>query len=280
MTLVATRPGAGRGPAVRVPGRSAGSRVAGGEVVAAHLPGQLLATAIAAARRGRRPGGRRAARAPPPCSPSRWRRAPRQRDSAAYALALEGLGAELSTSVDWDAFRVGVSAPVALLLDAVRLAGRGGPHPAAGPGRRRPGARRRGDRAADGLGPARPAGRRRAAGRPVRRRRAVRPAAARRPHLGGRGDRRRRARLPRSPGCCGRACCWSPATWTSSTWHALGEAAFAGTAGEPLDRGGPARRAAAATAAGSSWWTGRARCSRRCGSGTGRRSGPPPTTCR
>ncbi len=43
------------------------------------------------------------------------------RDSAQYALALEGLGAELSTSVDWDSFRLGVSVPVGLLPRAVTL---------------------------------------------------------------------------------------------------------------------------------------------------------------
>jgi zinc protease len=43
------------------------------------------------------------------------------RDSAAYALALEGLGAELSTSVDWDSFRVGLSVPVGVLSRAVAL---------------------------------------------------------------------------------------------------------------------------------------------------------------
>src|SRR5262249_11840206 len=43
------------------------------------------------------------------------------RDAAAYALALEGLGARLFTDVDWDAVEVGVQAPVDRLLAAVGL---------------------------------------------------------------------------------------------------------------------------------------------------------------
>jgi predicted Zn-dependent peptidase len=43
------------------------------------------------------------------------------RDSAAFALALEGLGAELSASVDWDSFRTGVTVPVDVLPAAVEL---------------------------------------------------------------------------------------------------------------------------------------------------------------
>ena len=120
MTLVTTRPGTGAArpyafPAVR--------RVTahGGTVIAAHLPGQILANALLLLDAGaaRESDGREGTAT---VLAKSLEEGTRQRDSAAYALALESLGAELSPGVDWDTFRVGVSAPGPLLADAVRLA--------------------------------------------------------------------------------------------------------------------------------------------------------------
>jgi zinc protease len=119
VTLVATRPGAGIPrpysfpPITRV-------TVDGGVVVAAHLPGQILATAslLLDAGAGREPAGREGTAS---VLAKALEEGTASRDSAAFALALEGLGAELSTSVDWDAFRAGVSVPVDLLPPAVEL---------------------------------------------------------------------------------------------------------------------------------------------------------------
>ena len=121
MTLIATRPDSGAARPYSFPDDRQRATVGGGQVVAAHMPGQLLATASLLLDAGARPGGRRAARAPRRCWPSALEEGTRLADSAAFALALEGLGAELSTSVDWDAFRVGVSVPVGLLPGAVGL---------------------------------------------------------------------------------------------------------------------------------------------------------------
>jgi predicted Zn-dependent peptidase len=44
-----------------------------------------------------------------------------QRDAAAFALALERLGTELTLSTDWDSFRAGVEVPVDRLPEAVEL---------------------------------------------------------------------------------------------------------------------------------------------------------------
>ncbi|MEV4709216.1 pitrilysin family protein [Actinoplanes sp. NPDC049316] len=119
MSLVATRPGPGDARPYAFPAIHRVS-VAGGEVVAAHLPGQLLATAsllldAGAAREA--PGREGTAGVLAKC----LEEGTTTRDSAQYALALEGLGAELNTSVDWDSFRVGVSVPVGLLSRAVTL---------------------------------------------------------------------------------------------------------------------------------------------------------------
>jgi zinc protease len=119
VTLVATRPGAGIPrpysfpPITRV-------TVDGGVVVAAHLPGQILATAslLLDAGAGREAAGREGTAS---VLAKALEEGTASRDSAAFALALEGLGAELSTSVDWDAFRAGVSVPVDLLPPAVEL---------------------------------------------------------------------------------------------------------------------------------------------------------------
>ncbi|MFC4067809.1 M16 family metallopeptidase [Actinoplanes subglobosus] len=120
MTLVTTRPGTGAArpyafPAIR--------RVTahGGTVIAAHLPGQILASALLLLDAGaaRESDGREGTAT---VLAKSLEEGTRKRDSAAYALALESLGAELSPGVDWDTFRVGVSAPGPLLADAVRLA--------------------------------------------------------------------------------------------------------------------------------------------------------------
>jgi zinc protease len=119
VTLVATRPDPGIPRPYSFPSITRVT-AGGGLIVAAHLPGQILATASllldAGAERetaGREGTGTVLAKALEEGTASR--------DSAAFALALEGLGAELSTSVDWDAFRAGVSVPVDLLPAAVDL---------------------------------------------------------------------------------------------------------------------------------------------------------------
>src|SRR5690349_187376 len=119
MSLVAARPGPGAARPYTFPDVRRVS-VGGGEVVAAHLPGQHLATAALLLDAGgaRETEGREGtATVLAKC----LEEGTTTRDSAAFALALEGLGAELSTSVDWDSVRVGVSVPVALLPRAVAL---------------------------------------------------------------------------------------------------------------------------------------------------------------
>jgi predicted Zn-dependent peptidase len=120
MTLVANRPEAGEARPYRFP-EIRRVHLNGGAVVAAHLPGQLLASSMLLLDAGaaHESDGREGTAT---VLAKSLEEGTRKRDSAAYALALEGLGAELNASVDWDAFRVGVSAPVPLLLDAVRLA--------------------------------------------------------------------------------------------------------------------------------------------------------------
>src|SRR6185312_2987758 len=95
--------------------------VAGGTVIGAHLPGQALASALLLLDAGaaREAAGREGTAT---VLAKSLEEGTAERDSAAYAIALESLGAELSPGVDWDTFRVGVSAPVPQLLDAVRLA--------------------------------------------------------------------------------------------------------------------------------------------------------------
>ncbi|GGL11041.1 M16 family metallopeptidase [Mangrovihabitans endophyticus] len=119
MTLIATRPGPGperpyRFPSVvRVP-------VGDGLVVAAHMPGHLIAGAslLLDAGASRETAGREGTAT---VLAKAIEEGTRTRNAAAYALALEGLGAELSTSVDWDTFRVGVSVPADVLPGAVDL---------------------------------------------------------------------------------------------------------------------------------------------------------------
>ncbi|GAB1694016.1 M16 family metallopeptidase [Krasilnikovia sp. M28-CT-15] len=119
MTLVADRPGAGRVRPYTFPAITR-RQIAGGLVVAAHLPGQSLATAalLIDAGAAREAAGREGtATVLAKC----LEEGTTTRDSAAYALALEGLGAELSTSVDWDTFQASVSVPAGVLLPAVEL---------------------------------------------------------------------------------------------------------------------------------------------------------------
>ena len=120
MTLIATRPDPGDARPYAFP-QLQRVTVSGGTVIAAHLPGQLLASAMLMLDAGaaRESTGREGTAT---VLAKSLEEGTASRDSTAYALALEGLGAELSPAVDWDSFRVGVSAPVPLLLDAVRLA--------------------------------------------------------------------------------------------------------------------------------------------------------------
>jgi zinc protease len=120
MTLIDTRPESGAARPYSFPTIQRVT-VNGGTVVAAHLPGQLLATAMLLLDAGaaRETAGREGTTT---VLAKSLEEGTAKRDSAAYALALESLGAELSPSFDWDSFRVGVSAPVPLLADAVRLA--------------------------------------------------------------------------------------------------------------------------------------------------------------
>ncbi|MGI5215791.1 M16 family metallopeptidase [Plantactinospora sp. CA-290183] len=119
MTLITERPVPGEARAYRFPEVIRRS-VAGGEVVAAHLPGHNLAVAVLIVEGGaeREPLGREGlvgvvAKA--------LEEGTTRRDAGAYALALEGLGTELGISADWDAFQVSVQVPVDRLPAAVEL---------------------------------------------------------------------------------------------------------------------------------------------------------------
>jgi len=119
VTLVATRPDSGPARPYSFP-TIYRTTVGGGQVIAAHLPGALLATAslLLDAGAARETAGREGtATVLAKC----LEEGTLARDATGFALALEGLGAELSTSVDWDAFRVGVSVPADLLPAAVSL---------------------------------------------------------------------------------------------------------------------------------------------------------------
>jgi zinc protease len=119
VTLIATRPGSGEARPYAFP-TIVRTTVGGGVVVAADMPGQLIATAslLLDAGAAREVAGREGTAT---VLAKALEEGTKDRDSAAYALALEGLGAALSTSVDWDTFRAGVSVPVDLLPGAVRL---------------------------------------------------------------------------------------------------------------------------------------------------------------
>jgi predicted Zn-dependent peptidase len=119
VTLIATRPDSGSPRPYAFPAIQRVT-VGGGTVIAAHLPGQLLASALllldaSAARESEGREGTATVLA------KSLEEGTRKRDSAAYALALESLGAEWAPSVDWDAFRIGMSAPVSQLAGALRL---------------------------------------------------------------------------------------------------------------------------------------------------------------
>jgi predicted Zn-dependent peptidase len=119
MTLITERPAAGDSRPYRFPPvvrQTAG----GGLVVAAHLPGHNLAVAtlLLDAGAGREPVGREGlARV----VAKALEEGTTARDSAAYALALEGLGTQLSTGVGWDSFELSVQVPVDRLRSAVEL---------------------------------------------------------------------------------------------------------------------------------------------------------------
>ncbi|MFK3983676.1 M16 family metallopeptidase [Micromonospora sp. NPDC050397] len=119
MTLIVDRPATGEPRPYRFP-RVVRRAVAGGEVVAAHLPGHNLAAAtlLIDAGAGREPLGREGLGG---VLAKALEEGTARRDSTAYALALEGLGTELSVGSDWDAFQAGVQVPVRRLLAAVEL---------------------------------------------------------------------------------------------------------------------------------------------------------------
>ncbi|HEX5594910.1 MAG TPA: pitrilysin family protein [Micromonosporaceae bacterium] len=119
MSLIAQRPEPGTPRPYRFP-PVVRQTVPGGEVVAADLPGHHLAVAtlLLDAGAGREPVGREGlvgvvAKA--------LEEGTTQRDSAAFALALERLGTQLALSADWDSFRASVQVPVDRLLPAVEL---------------------------------------------------------------------------------------------------------------------------------------------------------------
>ncbi|MEV0427504.1 pitrilysin family protein [Micromonospora sp. NPDC050495] len=125
MTLIATRPGPGAARPYRFP-QVVRRSAAGGQVVAAHLPGQNLAVALLLldAGAGREPVGKEGLGG---VLAKALEEGTAQRDGTAYALAIEALGTELVTGLDWDSFQVSaqvpvdrLSAAVALLAEAVR----------------------------------------------------------------------------------------------------------------------------------------------------------------
>lgn len=117
--LVEHRPGPGAPRPYSFP-RVVRRRVGGGEVVAADLPGRALAVAtlLLDAGAGREPVGVEGLAV---VVAKALEEGTRTRDATAYALALEGLGAQFYTTVDWDSFRAGVEAPVDRLPAAVGL---------------------------------------------------------------------------------------------------------------------------------------------------------------
>ncbi|MGN9767795.1 M16 family metallopeptidase [Micromonospora sp. SD12] len=119
MTLIADRPGPGAARPYRFP-QVVRRTVAGGQVVAAHLPGQNLAVALLLldAGAGREPTGKEGLGA---VLAKALEEGTAQRDATAYALAIEGLGTELVIGLDWDSFQVSVQVPVERLSAAVEL---------------------------------------------------------------------------------------------------------------------------------------------------------------
>ncbi|WP_018790629.1 M16 family metallopeptidase [Salinispora arenicola] len=119
MTLISTQPGPGTARPYRFP-QVVRRSVKGGQVVAAHLPGQSLAVALLLldAGAGREPRGREGLCA---VLAKALEEGTAQRDATAYALAIEALGTELVTGLDWDSFQVSVQVPVDRLPAAVEL---------------------------------------------------------------------------------------------------------------------------------------------------------------
>jgi zinc protease len=119
MSLIAVRPQPGPARPYRFPS-VVRHRAAGGEVVAAHLPGHRLAVAVLLldAGAGREPVGREGLAA---VVAKALEEGTSRRDAAEYALALERLGSQLSLSVDWDGFRASVQVEVERLRPAVEL---------------------------------------------------------------------------------------------------------------------------------------------------------------
>ncbi|SBT46448.1 M16 family metallopeptidase [Micromonospora auratinigra] len=119
MTLIAARPGPGAARPYRFP-QVVRRTVAGGQVVAAHLPGQNLAVALLLldAGAGREPVGKEGLGG---VLAKALEEGTAQRDGTAYALAIEALGTELVTGSDWDSFQVSVQVPVDRLAAAVEL---------------------------------------------------------------------------------------------------------------------------------------------------------------
>ena len=119
MSLIATRPGPGAARAYRFP-QVVRRPAAGGQVVAAHLPGQNLAVALLLldGGAGREPVGKEGLGA---VLAKALEEGTAQRDATAYALAIEALGTELATGLDWDSFQVSVQVPVDRLSAAVEL---------------------------------------------------------------------------------------------------------------------------------------------------------------
>ncbi|MBQ0893480.1 insulinase family protein [Micromonospora sp. U56] len=119
MTLITARPGAGTPRPYRFPA-VVRREVAGGRVVAAHLPGQNLAVAVLLldAGAGREPVGKEGLGG---VLAKALEEGTAQRDATTFALAVEGLGTELVTGLDWDSFQVSVQVPVDRLSAAVEL---------------------------------------------------------------------------------------------------------------------------------------------------------------
>ncbi|MER6593989.1 pitrilysin family protein [Micromonospora purpureochromogenes] len=119
MTLITARPGAGTPRPYRFPA-VVRREVAGGRVVAAHLPGQNLAVAVLLldAGAGRESVGKEGLGG---VLAKALEEGTAQRDATTFALAVEGLGTELVTGLDWDSFQVSVQVPVDRLSAAVEL---------------------------------------------------------------------------------------------------------------------------------------------------------------
>ena len=119
MTLITDRPGPGAARPYRFP-PVVRRAVGGGQVVAAHLPGQNLAVALLLldAGAGRELTGKEGLGG---VLAKAMEEGTAQRDATTYALAIEALGTELVTGLDWDSFQVSVQVPVDRLTAAVEL---------------------------------------------------------------------------------------------------------------------------------------------------------------